>query len=109
MHPSILAHKTSFEAVIDHLHQELNQIRTGRATPALVENLSIEVYGSTMEMKGVASISVLDAKTLIIEPWDKNTLKAIEKAIQESSIGINPVVDNKAVRLSMPDIAEETR
>ncbi|HBR80258.1 MAG: Ribosome-recycling factor [Candidatus Uhrbacteria bacterium GW2011_GWE2_45_35] len=109
MHPSILAHKTSFEAVIDHLHQELNQIRTGRATPALVENLSIEVYGSTMEMKGVASISVLDAKTLIIEPWDKNTLKAIEKAIQESSIGINPVVDGKAVRLSMPAMTEDSR
>ena len=109
MHPTILAHKSSFEGVIEHLHQELSQMRTGRATPALVEGLLVEAYGSTMEMKGVGSISVLDAKTLVIEPWDKNLLKAIEKAIHESSIGVNPVVDSKVVRLSMPIMTEENR
>jgi ribosome recycling factor len=109
MHPTILSHKPDLEAVLDHLNLELNQLRTGRATPALVENLLVEAYGSTMELKGVASISVLDAKTLSIEPWDKNVLKAIEKAIQESSIGINPVVDGKVVRLVMPAMTEESR
>ena len=109
MHPKILAHKPSFEGVIDHLHQELNQMRTGRATPALVEGLQVEAYGSVMEMKGVGSISVLDAKTLVIEPWDKGLLKAIEKSIHESSLGINPVVDSKVVRLSMPMMTEENR
>jgi len=109
MHPKILAQKPSFEAVVEHLHQEMNQMRTGRATPALVESLQVEAYGSTMEMKGVGSISVQDAKTLIIEPWDKSLLKAIEKSIHESSIGINPVVDSKVVRLSMPPMTEENR
>lgn len=109
MHPKILAQKPSFDATVEHLHQEMNQMRTGRATPALVEGLQVEAYGSTMEMKGVGSISVQDAKTLIIEPWDKNLLKAIEKAIHESSIGINPVVDSKVVRLSMPPMTEENR
>jgi ribosome recycling factor len=84
-------------------------MRTGRATPALVEGLQVEAYGSIMEMKAVGSISVLDAKTLVIEPWDKNLLKAIEKAVRESPIGINPVVDSKVVRLSLPPMTEENR
>lgn len=109
MHPKILAHKPSFETVIDHLRQEFGQMRTGRATPALVDGLQVEAYGSIMEMKGVGSISVLDAKTLVIEPWDKNLLKAVEKAIQESPLGINPVVDSKVVRLTMPTMTEENR
>lgn len=109
MHPKLLTHKSSYESAVDHLRSELNQMRTGRATPALVESLPVEAYGSTMEMKGVGSISVLDAKTLVIEPWDKNLLKAIEKAIQASPIGINPVVDSKVVRLSMPAMTEENR
>jgi ribosome recycling factor len=109
MHPQLASQKPLFETVLDHLHSEFNQMRTGRATPVLVEGLKVEAYGSTMEMKGVGSISVPDAKTLVIEPWDKNLLKAIEKAIQESSIGINPVVDSKVVRLTMPAMTEETR
>jgi ribosome recycling factor len=109
MHQKLLSHKPSFETVIEHLRLEFSQMRTGRATPALVESLPVEAYGSTMEMKGVGSISVLDAKTLVIEPWDKNLLKAIEKAIQASPVGINPVVDSKVVRLSMPVMTEENR
>lgn len=109
MHPKLQSCKPLFETTIEHLLGELGQMRTGRATPALVENIKVDAYGAPMEMKGVASISVLDAKTLIIEPWDKNLLKAIEKAIHESPIGINPVVDSKVVRLSMPVMTEETR
>ncbi|MFH1253756.1 MAG: ribosome recycling factor [Candidatus Uhrbacteria bacterium] len=109
MHPKLLSHKPAFEATVEHLKMDLNQMRTGRATPALVEGLQVEAYGSIMEMKGVGSISVLDAKTLVIEPWDKNLLKAIEKAIQASAIGVNPVVDSNVVRLSMPSMTEETR
>lgn len=109
MHQRLLRHQPSFEAAVEHLKSELSQMRTGRATPALVEGLQVEAYGSMMAMRGVASISVPDAKTLVIEPWDKNLLKAIEKAIQESPVGINPVVDGKVVRLSMPVMTEETR
>jgi ribosome recycling factor len=109
MHLKLLSQKTAFEAVIGHLKVELGQMRTGRATPALVEGLQVEAYGSVMEMKGIGSISVQDAKTLVIEPWDKNLLKAIEKAIHESPLGINPVVDSKVVRLTMPAMTEENR
>jgi len=109
MNSKILGQKPVFEAVVEHFKGELNQMRTGRATPTLVEGLKVESYGSVMELKAVASISVQDAKTLIIEPWDKNLLKAIEKAIQESPIGVHPVVDSKVVRLSMPQMTEDSR
>jgi len=109
MHPKLLSYKPAFEGTVEHLRAELNQMRTGRATPSLVEGLLVEAYGSTMDIKGVGSISVIDAKTLVIEPWDKNLLKAIEKAIQASSIDINPMVDSNVVRLSMPLMTEESR
>lgn len=109
MHAKLLEHKPSFDAAVDHLRTEFGQMRIGRATPALVEGLQVEAYGSVMEMRGVGSISVLDAKTLVIEPWDKNLLKAIEKTIHESPLGVNPVVDSKVVRLTMPIMTEENR
>ena len=102
-------YKPEFEAVIEHMRGELVQMRTGRATPAIVEDLMVEAYGAPMTIKGTASVNVADAKTLVIEPWDKGLLKAIEKAIQESNIGINPVVDGKVVRLVMPPMTEESR
>ncbi len=109
MHPLVEESKPKFEGAVDHLLGELAQLRTGRATPAIVEDLTLEAYGAPMTIKGVASITVPDAKTIAIEPWDKGLLKAIEKAIQEADIGINPVVDSKLVRLQMPAMTEESR
>ncbi len=109
MHPIISDAKQQGEAAIQHLRGELAGLRTGRASPALVENLTIDAYGAPTQIKAVASITVPDAKTLGIEPWDKNLLKAIEKGIQEANLGINPVVDGKLVRLMMPQMTEETR
>lgn len=94
---------------IDHLHEELGSLRTGRASPALVENVTIMAYGAPMELKGVASITVSDAKTIVIEPWDKSLLQAIEKGIRDADIGINPAVDGQLVRISLPQMTEENR
>lgn len=101
--------KPQFEKVIERLSQELSTIRTGRATPALLEMIRVEVYGAQQPVKAVASISVPDAKTLVIEPWDASTVSAIESAIMKSDLGITPNVDGKIIRLSMPMMTEETR
>lgn len=94
---------------IEFLKQELSQLRTGRATPALVENITVDAYGAPMAVKGVASISVTDAKSLAIEPWDKSLMKAIEEGIRNSGLGINPVNDGKMIRIVMPPMTEENR
>lgn len=101
--------KESFDEAIEHLKKELSQLRTGRATPAIVEYIQVEVYGSMMPLKGVASISVSDPKSLAIEPWDKANLKPIEDAIRAADIGINPINDGRVIRLVMPVVTEESR
>jgi len=105
----ISEHNEEFEKAIEHFKSEISALRTGRATPALVEDICVEVYGSKMEIKGVASISTPDAKTIIIDPWDKSNLKEIEKAISEADIGMSPVIDQTIIRLSMPQMTEENR
>lgn len=109
MHAYLSQNKPKFDSVIDHLNKELNGIRTGRATPALVEDISVRAYDSTMELKGLASVGVLDAKTLIIDPWDKALIPAIEKAIRDSDIGLSPATDGGKIRLVMPQMTEENR
>ncbi|MFH1766480.1 MAG: ribosome recycling factor [Patescibacteria group bacterium] len=101
--------KSQFDKAIEHLAQELSSIRTGRATPALVENLEIEAYGTMQSLKSLASISTPDAKTLQIEPWDSSVVKNIESAIQKSDIGINPNTDGRTIRLIMPMMTDEVR
>ena len=98
-----------FEKAIQHLQKELSSIRTGRANPALVENLQVESYGAMQPLKQLASIGTPDAKTIQIEPWDASVVKSIEKAILESGIGINPNVDGKTIRLVMPMMTDEDR
>ena len=109
MHPFVSSKNDEFKAVLDHLEVELSALRTGRASPALVENIMVEAYGSMMELKGTASITTQDAKTLVIQPWDKGLLQAIEKAIREADIGVNPSVDGTVVRINLPQMTEETR
>lgn len=102
-------HNAEFQHAIDHLKRELASIRTGRANTALVEGLLVEAYGTKQELKNLASIAVSDPRTLRIEPWDASVVEAISKAIQESDIGINPTVDGKVIRLTMPQLTEDTR
>lgn len=95
---------------LDFLVDELKSIRTGRATPALVDELNIEVYGQTMALKQLASISAPDAKSLTIAPWDPASLEPIEKAIRENQqLGLNPVNDGKALHINIPPLTAETR
>lgn len=98
-----------FEGTLEHLSKELSVLRTGRATPAIVEDLQVEAYGATQPVKALASISIPDAKTVQIEPWDGATVKFIESAIMKSDIGINPNVDGKIIRLIMPMMTNENR
>ena len=109
MHALLSQKKPVFESVIDHLHKELGGLRTGRATPTLVEDISVSAYDAMMEIKGLASIQVQDAKTLIIDPWDKSLLKNIEKGIRDAGVGLSPVVDGTVIRIVMPAMTEENR
>lgn len=101
--------KEEFVKAIEFLKSDVASLRTGRATPALVEDVSVEAYGVRQPLKHVASISVADAKTLNIVPWDKGLMKAVEDGIRASQLGINPVNDGKVIRLPLPDLTTERR
>jgi ribosome recycling factor len=93
----------------DTLRQHLGTIRTGRASPALVENLQVEAYGSAMPLNQLANIQVPDARMITIQPYDAGTLRAIEKSIQNSELGINPSNDGRTIRLAIPPLTEDRR
>jgi ribosome recycling factor len=94
---------------VESLRHHLGSIRTGRASPALVEQLAVEYYGAEMPLNQVASISAADARMLVIQPWDRGALKPIEKAIQQSDLGINPTNDGQVIRLAIPALTEQRR
>ncbi len=94
---------------VAHLRGELGSIRTGRAAPALVEHLKVEVYGADAELRQLASVSVPEARLLMISPYDRGTIGSIEKAIQASDIGITPSSDGQVIRLAFPPLTEERR
>lgn len=94
---------------MDALHHNLGSIRTGRANPAMVNDIQVEAYGSVMPLNQVASISVPEARMLVIQPWDKGSIKAIEKAIMASDLGITPNNDGIVIRLAVPTLTEERR
>ena len=96
-------------SAIQVLHDDLAAIRTGRASPALVERLPIEYYGTPTPLQQLASIGVPEPRTLMIKPFDASTLKAIEKAIQSSDLGLNPNNDGKVIHLNLPPLTEERR
>jgi ribosome recycling factor len=94
---------------IDRLKSELASIRTGRASSAVVEGIKVESYGSLMHINQLAGVSVADAKTIEIRPWDVSQLGAIEKAILKADIGMTPINDGKIIRISVPPLTEERR
>jgi ribosome recycling factor len=94
---------------VEALRHGLTTIRTGRASPALVEQLPVDAYGSQMPMNQLAGISTPDAKMILIQPYDTSMVKAIEKAIQNSELGINPSNDGRVIRLVLPPLTEERR
>lgn len=101
--------KEKMERAVEHLKKELLGIRTGRAHPALVSDIKVDYYGTPTPMSQVGTISTPDARQIVITPWDKTAVKAVEKAIQASSLGINPMVDGENVRLNIPELTGERR
>lgn len=98
-----------FAKAVEHLKTELKTLRTGRASSQLVENLQVEYYGAPTALIQIAQITVPEARTITIQPYDKSALKDIEKAIQSSNLGINPVNDGAYIRLTIPAMTEERR
>lgn len=94
---------------IDHLEAELIKIRAGKANPQMIDGIVVDYYGSPMPLSQVSNISVMDARTLSIQPWEKNMLQPIEKAILAANIGINPQNDGNIIRLFLPPLTEERR
>ncbi|MBP3919093.1 MAG: ribosome recycling factor [Clostridia bacterium] len=94
---------------IDAYENELKTIRAGRANPGVLDKVTVDYYGSPTQISAVAQISVPDARTITIAPWDKSMLKAIEKAILASDVGINPQNDGSIIRLAFPPLTEERR
>ncbi|MCX6600396.1 MAG: ribosome recycling factor [bacterium] len=94
---------------VEKLRLEMAHIRTGKASVGLVEPLKVEVYGTEMPITQVASLSTPDARTIVIQPWDRGTIGAIEKAIQKSDLGLNPMSDGTLIRLAVPPLTEERR
>ena len=94
---------------IDVFNQNLSEIRAGRANPAILNKVSVEYYGTPTPINQVAGISVPEARTIVIQPWDASVLKDIEKAILASDIGLNPNNDGKVIRLNFPELTEERR
>ncbi len=101
--------KPQFEKALDHLAHDIGSIRTGRANPSLVEDVSVEAYGTMQALKTLAAISTPDSRSIAIDPWDGSVTKNIESALQKSDIGIMPSVDGKTIRLTMPMMTDETR
>ena len=95
--------------VIDHLKSEFSHLQVGRASAALVEGVMVEAYGQNQPLKALAHISVPDSKTLQIQPWDKGTLQAIEKGIQQANLGLTPSNDGILIRINIPALTEERR
>jgi ribosome recycling factor len=105
----LLETEAAMEKAVDYMTHEFATVRTGKASPALVENIDVEAYGSMMKVKQLAVISTPEPRMLVIQPFDGSTTKDIERALKESKLGINPTVDGKIIRLPIPPLTEERR
>ena len=110
MYQDIIQNKQGkFEETVDHFHQEIAKYRTNRATPALIEHVAVECYGVLSPLKQIASITVQDARSLLVSPWDRGSLSAIETAIRNADLGINPTNDGVGIRINLPALTEDRR
>jgi ribosome recycling factor len=105
----LLEAEMAMEKSVDFMVHEFAAVRTGKASPALVENVDVHAYGSTMKLKQLALITTPEARLLVVQPFDAGTVRDIEKALNESRIGITPAVDGKIIRLPIPELSEERR
>jgi ribosome recycling factor len=108
-HPKVDEAKEKMHKAVVHLQEEFGAVRTGRATPALVEKLRVDYYGSEVPLQTLAGFSVPEPRVLVISPYDKGALKSIEKAIQLSDLGVNPSNDGAIIRLTFPELTADRR
>jgi ribosome recycling factor len=99
----------SMQKALDHLETELIKIRAGKASPQMLDGLTVDYYGSLTPLNQVGNVSVMDARTLTIQPWEKNMLQPIERAIINANLGVTPQNDGNIIRLFMPPLTEERR
>ncbi|AQQ08366.1 Vegetative protein 12B [Sedimentisphaera cyanobacteriorum] len=102
-------HETSMKKCVEYLHNEFKGVRTGRASTGLVDNIKVEYYGSMTPINQMANVNAPDATNILIKPFDPSSLKNIEKAIKASDVGLNPIAENGAIRISVPPLSEERR
>lgn len=105
----LLETEEAMDKAVDYMNHEFASVRTGKASPALVENIDVEAYDAMMKLKQLAVISTPEPRLLVIQPFDGSTVKNIEKALKESKLGINPAVEGKLIRLPIPALTEERR
>jgi ribosome recycling factor len=105
----LLEAEVHMEKSVDYLTHEFSSVRTGKASPALVENIDVQAYGSSMKLKQLALITTPESRLLVVQPFDASTVQDIERALKESKIGIMPAVDGKIIRLPIPELSEERR
>lgn len=108
-HPILADAQTRMKKAVDHTLHEFSAIHTGKATPAMVEGVMVEAYGSMMRLKECAAISTPDARLIQIQPWDASLSKAIAKGIIDANLGFNPIVDGKTIRVPLPEMSRERR
>jgi ribosome recycling factor len=108
-HPKVDEARDRMHKAVLHLQDEFGAIRTGRASPALVEKLKVDYYGSDVPLQQLAGVTVPEARVLVIAPYDKGAMKAIEKAIQASDLGVNPSNDGTVIRVTFPELTGERR
>jgi len=101
--------KASMDKAIDHADSELNKIRAGKANPSMLDDVMVDYYGSPTPLSQVGSVNTPDARTIIVQPWEKSLLPLIEKAIKEANLGINPQNDGIIIRINVPPLTEERR
>ncbi len=101
--------KTDIEKCVNHIKEDLSQIRTGRATSELVEDILVKAYDTESPVKNLASISVIDSKTINIQPWDKSIVENIGKGVSNANLGFSPIVEGDRVMVKIPDLTEERR
>jgi len=108
-HPLLSDAQTKMKKAVDYTLHEFSSIHTGKATPAMVEGVMVDAYGSPMRLKECAAISTPDARLIQIQPWDVSLVQSIVKGIQQANLGFNPIPDGKLIRIPLPDMSRERR
>jgi ribosome recycling factor len=101
--------KSLMDKAIDHCDNELGKIRAGKASPSMLDGIMVDYYGTATPLSQVGSVNTPDAKTIVVQPWEKSLLSAIEKAIMEANLGVNPQNDGVIIRINVPPLTEERR